>query len=114
MLIFAIGLFLLLKYQIESPMAYRYKELNLTQLRSFCEFVRHRSFTDAARTLRVSHSAVWQQVRALERRFDVTLLERQGRAWRPTAEGEALLDAISETLHSVDGLEDRFRRLRAD
>jgi DNA-binding transcriptional LysR family regulator len=50
----------------------------------------------------------------LERRFDVTLLERQGRTWRPTDDGEALLDAISEILHSVDGLEDRFRRLRND
>jgi DNA-binding transcriptional LysR family regulator len=92
----------------------RYKDLNLTQLRAFCEFVRHRSFTDAARSLHVSHSAVWQQVRALERRFDVTLLERQGRSWRPTSDGETLLDAIGEILHSVDGLEDRFRRMRDD
>lgn len=92
----------------------RYKDLNLTLLRTFCEFVRQRSFTDAARKLKVSHSAVWQQVRALERRFDVTLLERHGRAWRPTSDGDALLDAISEILQSVDGLEDRFRRIRDD
>ena len=32
-------------------MALRYKDLNLTQLRAFCEFVRQRSFTDAARQL---------------------------------------------------------------
>jgi DNA-binding transcriptional LysR family regulator len=94
--------------------AARYKQLNLVQLRTFCEFVRRRSFTDAARALHVSHSAVWQQVRALERRFGVPLLERQGRTWRPTGEGELLLDAISETIRSVDDLEDRFLRLRGD
>lgn len=91
----------------------RYKDLNLAQLRFFCEFLRRRSFTDAARALGVSHAAVWQQVRALERRFRVKLLERQGRSWRPTADGETLLDLISGILHSVESLEDRFRELRA-
>jgi DNA-binding transcriptional LysR family regulator len=92
----------------------RYKEFNLTQLRVFCEFLRHKSFADAARTLGVSHSAVWQQVRALERRFGVSLLQRHGRAWQPTEDGQALIDLIANLLRSADSLDDAFRRLRGE
>jgi DNA-binding transcriptional LysR family regulator len=92
----------------------RYKEFNLTQLRVFCEFLRQKSFADAARELGMSHSAVWQQVRALERRFGVTLLQRLGRTWRPTEDGDALLDLIASVLQSVDSLDDAFRQLRGD
>lgn len=92
----------------------RYKDVSLGQLRIFCEFLRRRSFSDAARALGISHAAVWQQVRALERRFRVKLLERQGRYWRPTTDGDTLLDLISGILHDVEGLEDRFRQLRED
>ncbi len=92
----------------------RYKEFNLTQLRVFCEFLRQKSFADAARELGMSHSAVWQQVRALERRFGVPLLQRLGRTWRPTEDGDALLDLIGSLLQTVDSLDDAFRRLRGD
>lgn len=92
----------------------RYKDFNLTQLRVFCEFLQHKSFSDAARALGLSHSAVWQQVRALERRFGVSLLQRHGRSWRPTEDGQALVDLISDLLRSADSLDDAFRRLRGE
>jgi DNA-binding transcriptional LysR family regulator len=62
----------------------------------------------------VSHAAVWQQVRALERQFGVALLKREGRNWRPTDDGNALVDLISGILHSIDELDDAFRRLRGE
>jgi DNA-binding transcriptional LysR family regulator len=92
----------------------RFKEFNLTQLRVFCEFLHQKTFSDTARAMDLSHSGVWQQVRALERRFGVSLLQRHGRTWQPTEDGQALFDLISEVLHSVDSLEDAFRRLRGD
>ncbi len=92
----------------------RYKEFNLTQLRVFCEFLQHKSFNDAARAMGLSHSAVWQQVRALERRFGVSLLQRHGRTWRPTEDGQALVDLIADLLRSADSLDDAFRRLRGE
>lgn len=92
----------------------RFKEFNLTQLKIFCEFLQQKSFADTARALNISHSGVWQQVRALERRFGVSLLQRHGRTWRPTEDGQALFDLISDVLRSVDTLEDAFRRLRGD
>jgi DNA-binding transcriptional LysR family regulator len=92
----------------------RFKEFNLTQLRIFCEFLQQKSFADTARAMNLSHSGVWQQVRALERRFGVSLLQRHGRTWRPTEDGQALFDLISDLLRSVDSLEDAFRRLRGE
>jgi DNA-binding transcriptional LysR family regulator len=92
----------------------RFKEFNLTQLRVFCEFLQQKSFADTARAMDLSHSGVWQQVRALERRLGVSLLQRQGRTWRPTEDGEALFDLISDVLRSVDSLEDAFRRLQRE
>ena len=62
----------------------------------------------------VSHSGVWQQVRAIERRLGVSLLQRQGRTWGPTEDGQALFDLISDVLRSVDSLEDAFRRLQGE
>lgn len=93
---------------------HRFKDLNLTQLRIFCEFLQQKSFAETARAMDLSHSGVWQQVRALERRFGVSLLQRHGRTWRPTEDGQALFDLISDLLRSVDTLEDAFRRLRGD
>ena len=93
---------------------HRFKEFNLTQLRVFCEFLHQKSFADTARALGLSHSGVWQQVRALERRFGVSLLQREGTRWRPTEDGQALFDLISDLLHSVDTLEEAFRQVRGD
>jgi DNA-binding transcriptional LysR family regulator len=92
----------------------RFKDFNLTQLRIFCEFLQNKSFAETARAMELSHSGVWQQVRALERRFGVSLLQRHGRTWRPTEDGHALFDLISDVLRSVDTLEDAFRQLRGE
>ena len=92
----------------------RYKELQLGQLRAFCAFLRHKSFSEAARALHMSHSAVWQQVRALERQFGASLLQRHGRLWQPSEDGQALLELASSILGSVDSLKEAFQQLADD
>jgi DNA-binding transcriptional LysR family regulator len=92
----------------------RFKQYNLTQLRVFCEFIQQKSFTATAQAMHLSLSGVWQQVRALERRLGVSLLQRHGRTWRPTEDGQALFDLISDLIRSVDSLDDTFRRLRGE
>ncbi|HEY7427230.1 MAG TPA: LysR family transcriptional regulator [Gemmataceae bacterium] len=92
----------------------RYKALQLGQLRAFCAFLRHKSFSEAARALGMSHSAVWQQVRALERQFGVSLLQRHGRAWQPSEDGQLLLELASSILGSVDSLKEMFEQLRKE
>src|SRR5262249_33194932 len=86
----------------------RYKELRLGQLRAFCAVVQHRSFSAAARALHLSHPVVWQQVRALERDFGGSILERRGRTIEPTAEGRVLFELASSIVASMDSLHERF------
>ncbi|WP_026868647.1 LysR family transcriptional regulator [Inquilinus limosus] len=65
--------------------------LNLDQLRTFAEVVRAGSFSGAAARLNLTQPAVSLQVRQLETRLGVRLVERVGRRATPTAAGRELL-----------------------
>ena len=53
--------------------------LNLDQLRALLEVVEHGSFSAAARRLHLTQPAVSLQIRELERRFGLQLIERLGK-----------------------------------
>ena len=59
----------------------------------------------AARQLNISPPAVAQQVRALERQVDATLLRRAGRTVAMTEAGARILSRSNELLRSVDELQ---------
>jgi DNA-binding transcriptional LysR family regulator len=65
--------------------------LNLDQLRAFMDVVELGSFSAAAERRDLTQPAVSLQVRQLERRLGVALIERVGRRARPTAAGAELL-----------------------
>ena len=65
--------------------------LNPDQLRTFIEVVHLGSFTAAAKRLNLSQPAVSLQIRELEARCGIQLLERQGKKPFPTAAGRQLL-----------------------
>ena len=69
---------------------------SLTGLRAFAATVEFRSFSQAARSLNVTHAAVAQQVRALEAHFGVSLVQRDGRGVSLTVDGEQLAVSIAE------------------
>src|SRR5216684_4101253 len=54
------------------------RSLNLDQLRAFVEVVERGSFTAAAKELNLTQPAVTHQLQELERRFQVSLVERVG------------------------------------
>lgn len=85
-----------------------YKDLQLPQLRSFSLAAAEGNFTTAAERLGLSVSAVWQQVRALERQVGATLLRRRGRLVELTREGRLLLDLLQPHLHGLDSLGPMF------
>src|SRR5499433_3223945 len=68
------------------------RSLNLDQLRAFVEVVERGSFTAAARELNLTQPAVTHQVQELERRFQVTLVERFGKRAYLTEAGEKLIE----------------------
>ena len=68
------------------------RSLNLDQLRAFVEVVERGSFTAAARELNLTQPAVTHQVQELERRFQVSLVERFGKRAYLTQAGEKLIE----------------------
>ena len=59
----------------------------LETLRVFEVACRHGSYSEAARELHVTHSAVSQRIRQLEEDLGLTLFERQGNRMVPTSSG---------------------------
>jgi DNA-binding transcriptional LysR family regulator len=74
--------------------------LSVRQLEVFVALVDHRSFTRAAKHLKLSQSTVSGHIAELERRLGVRLLERERGGARPTAAGKAFLRPARETLRA--------------
>src|SRR6267378_7003685 len=68
------------------------RSLNLDQLRAFVEVVERGSLTAAAKELNLTQPAVTHQLQELERRFQVSLVERFGKRAYLTQAGEKLIE----------------------
>lgn len=86
--------------------------LNLDQLRTLMTVVDSGSFSAAARKLHLSQPAVSVQIRELERRFGVKLIERMGKRAHATPPGRDLVDAASHIFRACDHAEASMRRYR--
>jgi DNA-binding transcriptional LysR family regulator len=85
--------------------------MQLEALKTFCDLCETGSFTRAAELNFVSQSAVSQQVRGLERRFDRRLLERFGKAGvEPTDAGRLLYKESKAILARFHSLEERLQK----
>ncbi len=78
----------------------------------FCDLAETGSFSKAASMNSITQSAVSQQIRALETRFKVVLVERGRRNFSLTPEGHAFLEASKEILDVYNHLGDRLQELR--
>lgn len=76
---------------------------SLATLRAFQATAQHGGFTGAGRVLNVTHAAVAQQVRALERELGVPLVQRLGRAVSLTPQGERLARTLSDGFSTIAG-----------
>jgi DNA-binding transcriptional LysR family regulator len=88
------------------------RSLNLDQLRTLSEVVQHGSFSAAARRLNLTQPAVSLQVRELERRFGVRLIERMGKQAHATAPGRDLIEAARRIFRECDLADAAMRRFR--
>ena len=88
------------------------RSLNLDQLRTLIEVIELGSFSAAARRLNLTQPAVSQQIRELERRFDVRLIERMGKQAHATAPGRDLVEAAQRIFRDCDLAETAMRRFR--
>jgi LysR family glycine cleavage system transcriptional activator len=73
----------------------------LETLRVFEVACRHGSYSEAARELHVTHSAVSQRIRQLEEELGLTLFERQGNRMVPTSSGLRLQAGVKNAFSEL-------------
>jgi DNA-binding transcriptional LysR family regulator len=86
--------------------------LNFDQLRTLLEVVEQGSFSAAARRLNLTQPAISLQIRELERRFGVRLIERLGKQAHATVPGRELVEAAQRILRECDHADAAMRRFR--
>jgi LysR family transcriptional regulator, glycine cleavage system transcriptional activator len=82
-------------------------------LRVFCVAARCLSFSETARALNVTPSAVSHQIRRIEQQLAIKLFARKARAIELTAAGQTLVDEIEPLLESIDRAVRRVARNRS-
>ena len=82
--------------------------LDLDQLQSFCAIADCGSFTEAARRVNKTQSAVSMQIKRLEERLGRALLSRDGRSVSLTQHGEALYSRARKMLKINAEIMDQF------
>ncbi len=87
--------------------------MQIETLKIFCDLVETSSFSKAAELNSITQSAVSQQIRALEKKFKVSLIERGKKNFSTTAEGRVFLKTSREILTAYDSLGDRLQELQA-
>jgi DNA-binding transcriptional LysR family regulator len=85
--------------------------MHIESLKVFCDLVDTRSFSKAATMNYISQSAVSQQVRALEDRFDRKLVERSRGGLVPTAAGRVFYQGCREILERYAALAEEIKGL---
>ncbi len=85
--------------------------MQIETFKIFRDLAESGSFSRAAQSNGITQSAVSQQIRTLEQRFQVSLIERGRRAFALTAEGEAFLGASREIVDLYEHLDDRLKSL---
>jgi DNA-binding transcriptional LysR family regulator len=83
--------------------------MQLESLKMFCDVVETGSFSRAAQLNHVTQSAVSQQIRALETRYEQKLLSRSARQVTPTPAGERLFRGCKEILARFSEVEAEIR-----
>ncbi|UYN99532.1 MAG: LysR family transcriptional regulator [Devosia sp.] len=82
--------------------------LDLDQLQSFCAIADCGSFTEAARRVNKTQSAVSMQIKRLEERLGHSLLARDGRSVTLTHHGEVLYERARKMLRTNAEILDQF------
>ena len=84
--------------------------MHIETLKTFCDLIETGSFSKAAQLNRVSQSAVSQQLKVLEKRYDRPLIERgQRKGVALTEAGQLFYAECKELLERFRALEERMR-----
>ncbi len=90
------------------PASNRFDPLDSRQLLTAVTLARTRSFTEAAKELGLTQSAVSHSLKSLETQLGQSIFERNGRQVRPTHNGEYFLREAMEILHRMQNIRERL------
>jgi DNA-binding transcriptional LysR family regulator len=93
--------------QIEKPM------VELSTLRVFLVAAEEKNFSQAAKRLHMSQSAVSQNIQAIERAHGVKLFLRRGRSVELSETGQSILPQVREVLRAARLLEDVLQEVNS-
>ena len=85
--------------------------MQIETLKIFCDVIETQSFSKAASLNYISQSAVSQQIRGLEEKYDRKLIERGKRSLAPTQAGQLLYQGAKDLLERFRLVENRLQVL---
>jgi LysR family transcriptional regulator, transcriptional activator of the cysJI operon len=86
--------------------------MQIDSFRVFRDLVESQSFSKAAQLNNITQSAVSQQIRSVEERFRIPLIERSSKRFALTREGDMLYQASKEIISQFDSLQHQFNEMR--
>ena len=86
--------------------------IKLDQYKVFYVTAKSGSFSEAAKALYITQSAISQQIRSLESELGVVLFERGRKGAKLTAQGELLFSYAKRAIEEIDNAENLFSRMK--
>ena len=86
--------------------------MHIENFKTFSDLVDTESFSRAAKLNGVTQSAVSQQLRAMEKHFDILIVDRSQKQFRLTREGQKLYEAGKEILYMYEKLNSELQEMR--
>lgn len=87
--------------------------VELSTLRVFLVAAEEKNFSQAAKRLHMSQSAVSQNIQAIEREYGVELFLRRGRSVELSEAGQSILPQVREVLRAARLLEDSLQQVNS-
>lgn len=86
--------------------------MHIENFKIFSDLVESQSFSRAAKLNGITQSAVSQQLRSMEKHFNVLIVDRSQKQFRLTREGMKLYDSAREMLHLYEQLMSELQEMK--
>ena len=86
--------------------------MHVENFKIFSDLVDSQSFSRAAKLNSITQSAVSQQLRAMEKHFNILIVDRSQKQFRLTREGHKLYDSAKEIIYLYDKLSSELQEMK--
>ena len=86
--------------------------MHVENFKIFSDLVESESFSRAAKLNGITQSAVSQQLRAMEKHFNILIVDRSQKQFRLTHEGQKLYESAKEILYLYDKLNSELQEMK--